>query len=206
MSPILTNQDQQSNVFVYGHHAPPPQSQMVSSMPSMTTASVGRHHNMNSESHMNSKMMMEQHQMDHPSMETEGLILPATNPTSPPHHIRNMLLSQGQGVTKREVITGGNSILLHSHGIPLQHAGEGVPPGVNHASSGGLVNIALHGQQGPMSPASSAPSNPHSIQSQPGGYNWSYSQPVLLGDGYPHHMLPTMQASSSQAQGFFKPF
>lgn len=204
MSPVMTSQDQPSNVFVYSHHLPPPpQSQMVSTMPSMTTASVGRHHNMNSESHVNSKLMMDQQQH---MEDSEGLILPTSNPTSPPHHIRNMLLSQGQGVAKREVITGGNPAMVHSHGIPLQHAGEGVSSGVGHASSGGLVNITLHGQQGLISPTTSAPSNPHSIQSQPGGFNWSYTQPMLLSDGYSHHILPTMQASSSQPQGYFKPF
>ena len=201
MSPVMTNQDQPSSMFVYGHHPPPPQSQMVSTMAS----TGGRHHNMNSESHLNSKLILEQqqHHMDHSGMESEGLILPASNPTSPPHHIRNMLLGQGQGVAKREVITGGNPVMLHSHGIPLQHAGEA---GVSHTSSGGLANLALHSQQGQMSPAVSLPSNTHSMQSQPGGYNWSYSQPVLLSDGYPHHMMPTMQASSSQAQAYFKPF
>ena len=199
MSPIKKNQDQQSNVFVYSHHAPPPQSQMVSSMPSMPPQHEFR---------------VPHEFKDHdgtapngsPEHGSRGVNSSCHQPHFPTLPHSKHAARQGQGVTKREVITGGNPIMLHSHGIPLQHAGEGVPPGVNHASSGGLVNIALHGQQGPMSPASSAPSNPHSIQSQPGGYNWSYSQPVLLGDGYPHHMLPTMQASSSQAQGFFKPF
>ena len=211
LSPVMTNQEQPSSIFVYGHHPPPSQSQMVSTMASMTTSTGSRHHGLNSESHMNSKLMLEQqqqqqHHMDHPGMESEGLILPASNPTSPPHHIRNMLLGQGQGVAKREVITGGNPVMHHFHRIPLQHAGEALTSGVSHTPSGGLANLALHGQQGQMSPAVSLPSNTHSMQSQPGGYNWSYSQPVLLSDRYPHHMMPTMQASSSQAQGFFKPF
>lgn len=205
MSPVMPNQDQPSNIFVYGHHpSAPPQSQMGSTIASITTTG-GRHHNSSSETHMNPKLMMEQQQhMEHSGIDGEGLILPAPNPTSPPHHIRNMLLGQGQGVAKREVITGGNPTMVHSHGIPLQHAGEGLSSGVSHAPSGGLVNIALHGQQGAMSPATSVPSNAHSMQ--PGGYNWSYTQPVLLGDGYSHHILPTMQASSSQTQNFFKPF
>ena len=205
----MTKQEQPSSIFVYDHHPPPSQPQIVSTMASMTTSTGGLHHGLNSESHTNSKLMLEQqqqHHMDHPGMESEGLILPASNPTSPPLHIRNMLLGQGQGVAKREVITGGNPVMLHSHGIPLQHAGEALTSGVSHTTSGGLANLALHGQQGQMSPAVSLPSNTHSMQSQPGGYNWSYSQPVLLSDGYPHHMMPTMQASSSQAQGFFKPF
>ena len=135
LSPVMTNQEQPSSIFVYGHHPPPSQSQMVSTMASMTTSTGGRHHGLNSESHMNSKLMLEQqqqHHMDHPGMESEGLILPASNPTSPPHHIRNMLLGQGQGVAKREVITGGNPVMLHSHGIPLQHAGEALTSGVSH--------------------------------------------------------------------------
>ena len=155
-------------------------------------------------------------------------MLSATNPASPPVHIRSILLNQQS--SKGPVITGTLPLQMNpspvlGHPVISGPTGDGYPSltavstpilasssmSSDHSSSSGgsLVNInSLQSSQPPMSPATPPSDNPPSIQNPHGYTTWQYQH---IGENYHPHslpLLPAMQVSTptSQTHAFFKPF
>ena len=132
----------------------------------------------------------------------EGVMLNSANPSSPPNHIRTLLLNQQ--ASKSSVIHGSHYI--DSTPTLVAISNPTLVCSSDHSSnSGSLVNINSMPSQPPMSPVSPPSVNPPSVPNP--NFNWPYQQPVIIGsDSYP--LLPVMHTNTptSQNQVFFKAF